>query len=551
MMNLCLGLITKLSIKNWALTMLVGSSVTVLTACQPQLPETVRSGLVYCSEGSPEAFNPQLVTSGTTIDAISQQLYDRLLDIEPDSGELIPGLAQSWHVSDDGKVYHFTLRENVQFHQTEYFKPSRPLLAEDVVFTFNRIMLSSHPFHDQGGANYPYFQSVDWAGLVDNITAQTPNLVRFELSRPDSSFLSNLATDFAAILSAEYGQQLVESDNLSRLDSHPIGTGPFRFKEYQKDVLIRYYRHRNYWRELARPEQLVFDIVPNNARRMAKLFTHECDVVAFPRVAELGLISQRPDVDVQESTSMNIGFWAFNTAKPPFDNVKVRQALAVAINRDAILQAVYFGHATTAHSVLPPTSWAYNPDLPQLQYDPMRAKMLLAEAGYADGFSMDIWAMPVQRLYNPNALKMAELIQADLAQIGIKASIVSYEWNSFRRKLGAYEHDSVLIGWSADNADPDNFFRPLLSCNAAQTGTNRANWCDHNFDRLISQALLTADQKQRRSYYMAAQQYLAEQMPLLSIAHSQRFQAISSDIKGVQINPYGGIALAGAIKDVK
>ena len=159
--------------------------------------------------------------------------------------------------------------------------------------------------------------------------------------------------------------------------------------------------------------------------------------------------------------------------------------------------------------------------------------------------------MPVQRLYNPNALKMAELMQADLALIGVRASVISYEWNSFRRKLGENEHDSVLIGWSADNADPDNFFRPLLSCSAANTGTNRANWCDANFDRLIAEALLTADQKKRRSYYLAAQQYLAEQMPLMSIAHSQRFQALNSRIKGVQINPYGGIALAGANKEAE
>src|SRR5690606_3911753 len=130
---------------------------------------------------------------------------------------------------------------------------------------FNRIMLAEHPFHAQGGANYPFFQSVDWAGLVKSVTAPGRTEVRFTLSRPDSSFLSNLATDFAAILSAEYGQQLQASGDLARLDSHPIGTGPFRFKEYQKDVLIRYYRHRHYWRELAKPEQLVFDIVPNNA----------------------------------------------------------------------------------------------------------------------------------------------------------------------------------------------------------------------------------------------------------------------------------------------
>ncbi len=521
----------------------------ILSACQPPLPDTLRSGLVYCSEGSPESFNPQLVTSGTTIDAISQQLYDRLLDIAPGSGELLPGLALSWQVSSDGREYLFTLRPKVQFHRTEYFSPSRPFNADDVVFTFNRIMLDEHPFHRQGGGNYPFFQSVDWATLVNNVTALNDHQVRFTLNRPDSSFLSNLATDFAAILSAEYGAQLLAAGTPELIDSKPVGTGPFRFKEYQKDVLIRYYRHRQYWRELAKPEQLVFDIVPNNARRMAKLFTHECDVVAFPRVAELGLISKRPDVDVQESTSMNVGFWAFNTAKPPFDNVKVRQALALAINREAILQAVYFGHATAANSVLPPTSWAYNDDLAITGFDPKRARALLTEAGFANGFSMDIWAMPVQRLYNPNALKMAELMQADLAQIGIRASIVSYEWNSFRRKLGANEHDSVLIGWSADNADPDNFFRPLLSCSAAQTGTNRANWCDETFDRLIGQALLTADQKQRRSFYMAAQQYLSEQMPLVPIAHSQRFQALNSKITGVEINPYGGIALAGATKE--
>ncbi|WP_286049492.1 ABC transporter substrate-binding protein [Rheinheimera sp. KL1] len=158
--------------------------------------------------------------------------------------------------------------------------------------------------------------------------------------------------------------------------------------------------------------------------------------------------------------------------------------------------------------------------------------------------------MPVQRLYNPNALKMAELMQADLAKIGVRASIVSFEWNSFRRKLSEFEHDSVLIGWSADNADPDNFFRPLLSCSAAESGSNRANWCDPNFDKLINQALLTADVKQRRSFYLTAQLYLDEQMPLVSIAHSKRFQAKSIKVTGVTINPYGGISMAAARKSL-
>ncbi|MAD77211.1 MAG: ABC transporter substrate-binding protein [Rheinheimera sp.] len=522
------------------------SLLLLLAGCQPHLPETARSGLVYCSEGSPESFNPQRVTSGTTIDIISQQLYDRLVDINPANGDIIPGLASDWQVSTDGTRYEFILRQDVAFHTTRYFSPSRKFNAEDVVFTFNRITDTEHPFHLQGGGVYPYFQSVDWAGLVKQVLATDQHTVVFELQRPDSSFLSNLTTDFAAILSAEYGQKLLGAGKPGEIDRLPIGTGPFRFREYQKDILVRLYRNDDYWRGDTQPEQLVFDIVPNNARRMAKLFTHECDIVSYPRVAELELIAARPDVTVQESTSMNVGFWAFNTQKPPFDQLAVRQALAMAINRAAILQAVYYGQATPAYGILPPTSWAYNDGLPAPLYSPAKARALLAEAGYPNGFTMDIWAMPVQRLYNPNALKMAELMQADLAQIGVKANIVSYEWNSFRQKLGNFEHDSVLIGWAADNPDPDNFFRPLLSCAARDSGSNRANWCDPAFDDIISQALLTANQQQRRALYLAAQQYLHQKQPLVAIAHSQRFQAISSSVTGVSINPYGGIALQHA-----
>ena len=522
------------------------SALLLLAGCQPQLPEAARSGLVYCSEGSPESFNPQLVTSGTTIDIISQQLYDRLVDINPDNGDIIAGLATSWQVSADGTRYQFTLRDNVSFHSTHYFSPGRKFNASDVVFTFNRITDPLHPFHLQGGGVYPYFQSVDWASLVKQVEAIDDHTVVFKLQRPDSSFLSNLTTDFAAILSAEYGQKLLAAKQPAQIDRLPVGTGPFRFREYQKDILVRLYRNKNYWRGDTQPEQLVFDIVPNNARRMAKLFTHECDIVSYPRVAELELIAARPDVTVQESTSMNVGFWAFNTQKPPFDQLAVRQALAMAINRAAILQAVYYGQATPAYGILPPTSWAYNAGLPAPRYSPAKARALLAEAGYPNGFTMDIWAMPVQRLYNPNALKMAELMQADLAQIGVKANIVSYEWNSFRQKLGNFEHDSVLIGWAADNPDPDNFFRPLLSCAARNSGSNRANWCDPAFDEIISEALLTANQQQRRALYLTAQQYLHQQQPLVAIAHSQRFQAISSSVSGVTINPYGGIALQHA-----
>jgi cationic peptide transport system substrate-binding protein len=518
-------------------------------ACQPVLPTARVHGLVYCAEGSPESFNPQLVTSGTTIDAISQHLYDRLLDIDPDSGELVPGLAKSWSISEDGLTYRFQLRQGVEFHHTSYFLPSRPLTSEDVRFTFERLLAVSHPFH-QTATEYPYFESVEWQQLVSKITVIGPYEIEFTLSKPDSSFLSTLATDFAAILSAEYGEQLIRLQTLADLDILPVGTGPFLFRHYQKDVLIRYYRHPKYWRQLPAMEQIVIDIVPDNTKRVAKLLTHECDVAPIPRLAELSLLSTRDDFVIDAQTSMNVGYWAFNTRIAPFDQVKVRQALSYAINKSNILQAVYFGQAEPANSLLPPTSWAYDKNLNTQKYNPELAKKLLAEAGYPQGFKMDIWAMPVQRLYNPNALKMAELIQADLAQIGVTAKIVSYEWNTFRRKLRQGEHDSVLIGWSADNADPDNFLRPLLSCAAAISGSNRANWCDEKFDELLAQAVHTPIPEQRKAFYQQAQQYQFEQMPLVPIAHSKRFQVRSRNISGVRINPYGGINFTEASKSL-
>jgi cationic peptide transport system substrate-binding protein len=519
----------------------------LLTGCGTDQQPTVAQGLIYCAEGSPESFNPQLVTSGTTIDAISQHLYDRLLDIDPHQGTLLPALAQSWQVSADGLSYRFKLKTDVQFHHTAYFKPSRAMTAEDVVFTFDRVLSVANPFH-YAAAEYPYFDSVDWQQLVKSVTAIAVDEVEFVLTRPDSSFLSTLATDFAAILSAEYATQLQQQGHLEQIDQLPIGTGPFYFRHYQKDVLIRYYRHPAYWRQQVQLPQLLIDIVPDNTKRLAKLLTKECDVAPIPRLAELSLLSKKPDFVVDSLTSMNVGYWAFNTQKPPFNHVKVRQALAYAINKQNILQAVYFGQAQAADSLLPPTSWAYQQNQQTQRYDPAMARQLLAEAGYSKGFTMDIWAMPVQRLYNPNALKMAELMQADLAKVGIKSNIISYEWNTFRRKLRLDEHDSVLIGWSADSADPDNFLRPLLSCAAAVSGSNRANWCDPLYDDLLAKAVLTADVTARRGFYQAAQQYQSEQMPLVPIAHSKRFQVHNSKVSGIKINPYGGISFANAGK---
>lgn len=533
---------------NAARALLALSTCMVMTACQPgrDLPEL--EGLLYCAEGNPESFNPQLVTSGTTLDMTANQLYDRLIEYDAEQQAFVPALATEWHISDDGLRYSFVLRDDVSFHTTQYFQPTRKFSAKDVLFSFSRWFDDEHPYHRVSGRGYPFFTSSGLPELIEHISTPSEREVVIQLAQPDSSFLANLASDFAIVLSEEYAALQMENGTPEMIDQLPIGTGPFQFADFRKDVHVRFIRNSNYWREPARMEQVVFRITPSDHKRMLMLLTGDCDISPYPPARDVEWLKRQPTIDVQQTTSPNTAFWALNTTREPFDDPNVRQALAHAIDRDALLRAVYFGHAVRADSILPESSWAHAPQPQAFAHDPSRARELLRDAGYPNGFSMSLWAMPVQRAYNPNARLMAERIQSDLAQVGIQATIVTYEWSTFRRRLGDGEHDSVLIGWSADHADPDNFFRPLLSCTAKASGANRAQWCDPMFDELLNAAIRSNQPDVRGHFYAQAQEYLGAEIPLIPIAHSIRFQASRAHIGGATLTPFGGISLRGVYR---
>ncbi|RTE87136.1 MULTISPECIES: ABC transporter substrate-binding protein [Gammaproteobacteria] len=521
--------------------------VGLVTGCNRALPPEAE-GVLYCAEGNPEAFNPQLVTSGTTLDMTSSQLFDRLIEYNESSREFESSLAEHWSVSEDNLRYRFKLREDVPFHSTDFFHPTRNLNAQDVVFTFNRWLKPEHPYHEISGGQYPFFTATRLDQLIREVSATSSHEVEITLREPDSSLLSILASSFAVIMSAEYGQQLLNQGEPQQFDLEPIGTGPFKFSHFRKDVALNYVRHDEYWKGPAASENLVFRIAPNDHKRMLMLLTQDCDISPYPPARDIAWLDEREDIHLQTSMSPNTAFWAFNTDKAPFNDIKVRQALAHAIDRDALISAVYFDHAVRADSILPNTSWAHSPTPEAFRYDPQRARELLDEAGYGSGFTMDVWALPVQRAYNPNARLMAELIQSNLNDIGVNVNIVSYEWSSFRRSLAEGAHDSVLIGWSADHADPDNFFRPLLTCAAKASGNNRAMWCNEIFDNLVTNAIRSIDRPTRESFYHQAQDILAQEVPVVPLAHSIRFQASRDYIQGLQPPAYGGINLRSVSK---
>jgi len=495
--------------------------------------------LVYCSEGSPENFNPQLYTSGTSVDASAVPIYNRLVDFKVGTTELQPSLAESWDVSEDGKVYTFHLRKGVKFQSNKYFKPGRDFNADDVIFSFMRQKDPKHPYHNVSNGNYSNFESLEFGSLITAIDKVDDNTVRFTLAHPEAPFIADLGWYFASILSAEYADAMLKAGTPERVDMNPIGTGPFELKQYQKDSRILFTAFPEYWQGKAKLDRLIFSITPDASVRYAKLEKNECQVMPFPNPADLPRMKENKDINLMQKAGLNTGFLAFNTQKPPFDNVKVRQALALAINKPAIIEAVFHGTGTAAKNLLPPGVWSADDQLKDYDYDPQKAKALLKEAGFANGMTVDLWAMPVQRPYNPNAKRMAEMIQADWAKVGVKAKVVTYEWGEYLKRVKDGEHQAALMGWTTATGDPDNFFGPLFTCTAADGGSNSSKWCYKPFDKLIIEARAEGDHDKRVALYKEAQQMMHDQMPAVMIAHSTIFEPVRKNVTGYEIDPFG------------
>lgn len=495
--------------------------------------------LVYCSEGSPENFTPALNTTGTSFDA-ARPVYNQLVEFARGTTTVVPGLAEKWEVADGGKTITFHLRKGVKWHSgVNGFKPTRDFNADDVLFSFDRQWKTDHPYHNISGGKYDYFSDMDMPKLLESVEKKDAYTVVMKLKEPNAPMLANLAMDFMTIQSAEYAAFLQKAGKLEQFDQIPVGTGPFQFVAYQKDAVIRYKAFPAYYEGKAKIDDLVFAITPDPTARLAKLKKGECHVMIAPRPADLAEIKADPALELKSQPGLNIAYWAFNLTKPPMDNKKVRLAFAHAIDKAAILKEVYQGAGQPAKNLIPPTIWSYNDKVQDYTYDPEMAKKLIAESGVATPIKIDLWWMPVQRPYNPNAKRIAEMMQADLAKIGVEAELKSYEWGEYRKRMQAGEHMTGQLGWTGDNGDPDNFFFLLGCSDGKPAGQNLSKWCDAGFNERLAKARTLSDIKERTKLYEEMQVIAHDEVPQYTIAHSVVFEPTRKEVVDYKISPFG------------
>ncbi len=495
--------------------------------------------LVYCSEGSPEGFDPALWSAGTTFDASSRAVYSRLVDFELGGSAIVPSLADTWDISEDGTQITFHLRKDVKWQTTAYFTPTRGFTADDVVWSFQR---QSDPASKWAayvdGGSYQYFDSTGFKAAFKSVEKVDDYTVKFTFNSADSTVFVNFPMDFLSIGSAEYAAQLEAAGNLGQFNTMPVGTGPFQYVDYQTDTVIRYKANPDYWKGKEKIDDLIFAITKEPAAAEEALKAGQCDVIPYPIPGDVDALKTDANLVVTQTPGENVGFIAYNTQQAPYDKKEVRQALNMAVNKQAILEGVYSGKAELAINPLPASSWASDKSNTIGTYDPEAAKKMLADAGVTD-LKMTLWWMPVARPYNPNGKRMGELLQADWSAIGVNVELKSMDWPVYLEESSKVDRDGpVMIGWGADNADPDNFLGVLLSC-AAVGSNNRAQWCNKDYDALIQKAKATFDQAERAKIYFEAEKIFHDEAPWLLLAHSNQYLAHNKRVLNFKQDPLG------------
>jgi len=494
-------------------------------------PEAPAEKVFIFARGSDSvSLDPTLITDGESA-KVCDNIYDGLVRYKEGSTEIEPALAESWDVSDDGLVWTFTLRQGVKFHDGTDFN------AAAVVYNIERQM----PPQRTSDMSYSDFT----LGMIDKAEALDEHTLRLTLKYPYAPFLANLAMGISAPICSPTALEELGAD----YGDHPCGTGPFIFERWDKDQQIVLVANEDYWDGAPKVDKLVFKVTKENAVRANELLAGEVDMIDGIDPNDVARLEASDAVGVAKGPGMNINYLGLRCHKPPFDDLRVRKAASMAIDRESLVQYLYQGNSMVANGPLPPGLFGYVSGLKPYAYDPDQAKALLAEAGYDDDVTIELRSYPNPRAYNPvGGDRLAEALQADLEKVGFKVNIVSKAWKEHLDAVDADEGECFLLGWMGDNGDPDNFLYMLLHTDMIDDFMNSANYSNPEVDDLLFQAQQEFDANERLNLYKQAQEKIVADAPWVFIGHGLDMVGMGADVTGFTLHPASRIYLRNVDK---
>ena len=469
-------------------------------------------------------FDPEAVENNTC-GFVMATVYDSLVRYKPGTVEVEPGLAESWEVAPDGLKYTFHLRRGVAFHD------GTPFDADAVVRGIARQFDKASPIYIYNTGPVEGYEEFTY-GSMSGYRAVDPATLEVTLKEPSAAFLSSLAMVWNGVVSptaaAKYGKDF---------RNNPVGTGPFIFKEYRPRDQIVLEANPKYWRGAPKVSQLVFKILPEPQAALLALKRGEVQILADVGAPVVPALRADPGITVLTQPGLTVSGVALPCDVKPFDDVRVRQALNYAVDKEAIDKALYQGLAVTLKGPIPPAQWGYDAALPGYGYDPDKARALLKEAGVAPGFKVELLTYNSARGYNPAGPDLAVAIQGYLKRVGIEAEVRRVDMGAFLSTVRSGKYPGLRMGgWSGDNGDPDNFAGSLFNSNQIPVG-NTAEYRNAEVDRLLGEAAREVDHAKRVALYGEIQRKVSEDAPWIWVNSVLQARAIRKEVKGFQLNP--------------
>lgn len=487
--------------------------------------DSTQDTLIYGRGADATRLDPARVTDGESL-KVTQQVMETLVNFKPGTTELEPGLATDWEQKDDGKTYVFDLREDVKFQDGTDFD------ADAVVYNFDRWQNGSD---EENFAYYPsMFGGFGDDSVIEDAEAVDDHTVEIHLRTPFAPFLKNLAMTPFAIGSPEAFDEMGED-----FEKEPVGTGPFEFDSWEKNSKIVLQKNEDYWDE-GKPKlnQVIFQVIPDNSSRLNALKNGEIDLMDGTNPSDVDSIEKNDELEVWNRPPLNLGYLGFNVEEEPFDDKEVREALSYAVDKESLVDAFYAGNGEAAKNPMPPTIDGFNDDIDDYEFDTDKAKEKLDDAGYPDGFEMELWTMENPRPYLPQPQKIAEAIQASFGEAGVDVNIKTMEWSTYIEKLTDGESPAFLMGWTGDNGDADNFLYSLLDEDSIGSN-NMSRYVNSDVHELLTDAQTETDEDDRMDKYNEAQETIHDEAPWIPLVYAEEPIAGNANMQDYKPNPTG------------